>query len=162
MNSIEYSLPLRVDSVVVFNVDGVITRGIISKGGRGVYINLGSNHGPDHIESLFVHMCDHSMIETYYILGIPIDKCECWISCTIEELTKVLEYMKSKCEPSLTIIEESVQNHLKEHYHGNEIKLQRTKAVIKRGTVPTGCRIRCKVNKTSISSKPLEYTAISR
>lgn len=44
----------------------------------------------------------------------------------------------------------------------NEIKLQRTKAVISRGTVPTGYRVRSKVNKTTISSQPLSYTKIVR
>ena len=44
----------------------------------------------------------------------------------------------------------------------NEIKLQRTKAVISRGTVPTGCRIRCKVNKATVSGQPLSYTEIVR
>lgn len=44
----------------------------------------------------------------------------------------------------------------------NEIKLQRTKAVISRGTVPAGYRIRSKVHKTAISSQSLSYTEISR
>lgn len=160
MNSIEYSLPLKVSSGIVFKIDSTIIGGVIKTGGRGVYVYLEGNHDTDNIDSLFVHTCGHGIIETYHILDIPTNTTECWITCTIEELTKVLEYMKSKCEPPLTIIEE--QSPLKENYYGSEIKLQRTKAAIKRGTVPTGCRIRCTVHKTSISSKPLEYTTISR
>lgn len=45
---------------------------------------------------------------------------------------------------------------------GNEIKLQRTKAVISRGEVPTGYRICSKVHKTAISSQSLSYTEITR
>lgn len=46
--------------------------------------------------------------------------------------------------------------------NGNEIKLQRTKVVISRGTVPTGYRICSKVHKTAISSQPLSYTEVVR
>lgn len=54
-----------------------------------------------------------------------------------------------------------LNNQSKTKENGNEIKLQRTKAVISRGTVPTGYRIRCKVNKATVSSQSLSYTEIT-
>lgn len=46
--------------------------------------------------------------------------------------------------------------------NGNEIKLQKTRSIISRGTVPAGCRIRCKVHKTAVSIKPLGYAEVSK
>lgn len=55
-----------------------------------------------------------------------------------------------------------INNNLKQNENGNEIKLQRAKAVISRGTVPTGYRICSKVHKTAISIQPLSHTEITR
>lgn len=62
-------------------------------------------------------------------------------------------------EEAYSLKEQSILNNQK---NGNEIKLQRAKAIIKRGTIPTGYRIRSKVHKTAISSQPLSYTGIVR
>ena len=65
---------------------------------------------------------------------------------------------ENKVESTLINIQE--EKNLKKNE--NEIKLQRTKAVISRGTVPAGYRIRSKVHKTAISIQPLSYTEIAR
>ena len=63
-------------------------------------------------------------------------------------------------EVESTLINIQEEKNLKKNE--NEIKLQRTKAVISRGTVPAGYRIRSKVHKTAISIQPLSYTEIAR
>jgi hypothetical protein len=63
-------------------------------------------------------------------------------------------------EVESTLINIQEEKNLKKNE--NEIKLQRTKAVISRGTVPAGYRIRSKVHKTAISIQPLSYTEITR
>lgn len=68
------------------------------------------------------------------------------------------------CEDKVesTLIDIQEEKNLKKNENENEIKLQRTKAVISRGTVPAGYRIRSKVHKTAISIQPLSYTEIAR
>ena len=63
-------------------------------------------------------------------------------------------------EVESTLINIQEEKNLKKNE--NEIKLQRTKAVISRGTVPAGYRICSKVHKTAISIQPLSYTEIAR
>ena len=65
-------------------------------------------------------------------------------------------------EVKSTLINIQEEKNLKKNENENEIKLQRTKAVISRGTVPAGYRIRSKVHKTAISIQPLSYTEIAR
>lgn len=72
----------------------------------------------------------------------PTSRCDCW-------------YINEASAEVLTI-----NNKQKIKKDGNEIKLQRTKAVIRRGEVPKGCRICSKIHKTAISVKPLSNTAI--
>ena len=66
-------------------------------------------------------------------------------------------YIKEK--EAYLLKEQSILNNQK---NGNEIKLQRAKAIIKRGTIPAGYRICSKVHKTAISSQSLSYTEIVR
>lgn len=65
-------------------------------------------------------------------------------------------------EVESTLINIQEEKNLKKNENENEIKLQRTKAVISRGTVPAGYRIRSKVHKTAISIQPLSHTEIAR
>lgn len=68
----------------------------------------------------------------------------------------------------LFVYEEEVEassqpnNHKNKKQNGNEIKLQKTRSIISRGTVPAGCRVCCKVHKTAVSIKPLGYTEVSK
>lgn len=83
-----------------------------------------------------------------------------------DEYCKPLKPMpKSNC---LYVFEEEVEassqpnNHKNKKQNGNEIKLQKTRSIISRGTVPAGCRICCKVHKTTVSIKPLGYAEVSK
>lgn len=65
------------------------------------------------------------------------------------------EAKEYKQKSNLLTTEKSTKN-------GNAFKLQRNEAVISRGKVLEGCRIRCKIYKASISVQSLGYAKIAR
>lgn len=119
-----------------------------------------------------------SLLNRYYIQPqCDLSKLNKLCSMTIEELTKkffgtprkiLIAKDKEKLKEMLDFINdlaiaETVKFDNKpinqEHY---VVKLQRTKAFVRRAEVPKGSRVCSKVHKTAISSQPLSYSVCTR
>lgn len=110
-------------------------------------------------DQLMINLCGETIQEVYSNAGATITSPGNWPYSTLEDLEKVLDYINEKCHYNT---QKPINNPIKQQQqNGNEIKLQRTKGIIRSGKVPKGCGICSKIHKATISSRPLENSAIS-
>lgn len=154
---VEFEKPLKDNSRIKFITPGRTYHSYVnytSYTGAFIWIEDDSI-SPDR---LVRKLCGKGIKEVYFEAGAEIISSGQWPFSTLKDLEKVLDYIN---EHDYLGTQKPVNNPIKQQQNGNEIKLQRTKGVIRKGTVPEGSRICSKINAATISIQPIENTAIS-
>jgi hypothetical protein len=150
---VEFEKPLKDESKVKFITPHGIFNSHVSVDSFGTAFIWIEDTATDP-ETLVQDLCGESIEKVYSNAGAEITCPGGWPFSTLKDLEKVLDYINKKCR-----CETSTINSIKQQ-NGNEIKLQRTEGVIRKGTVPKGSGICGKIHKATISSRLLENTAI--
>lgn len=156
VKGVEFEKPLKDKSKVTFlTPTGIINAHVNSYNQKTSYIWIEDGTTPDN---LMLTLCDETIKSVYHNAGATIASSGEWPFSTLKDLVKVLDYINEKCHYN---VQKLINTPIKQQQNGNEIKLQRPKDIIRSGKVPKGCGIRGKIHKATISSRPLENSAIS-
>lgn len=159
IKGVEFEKPLGEKSKVTFITSyGVYESTVNTVQNPYAFIWLKAGNSDYIIDRIMRNLCGESIKRVYSRAGATIVGTGIWPYSTLEDLEKVLDYINEEC---LHSIQNSINNPIKQQQNGNEIKLQRTKGIIRSGKVPKGCGICGKIHKATISSRPLKNSAIS-
>lgn len=159
VKGVEFEKPLGEKSKVTFITSyGVYESTVNTVQNPYAFIWLNEGNSGNLIDKIMRNLCGESIRRVYSRAGAAITRNGTWPYSTLEDLEKVLDYINEEC---LHSVQKPINNPIKQQQNGNEIKLQRTKGIIRSGKVPKGCGICGKIHKATISSRPLENSAIS-
>lgn len=147
VKGVEFEKPLRNRSKVTFLLPkGIINSHVNSSNQKTGFIWIEDVITPDQ---LMITLCGETIKTVYSNAGTTTTSLGSWPCSTLEDLEKVLDYINEKCHYN---VQKPINNPIKQQQNGNEIKLQRTKGIIRSGKVQ-------KDVEYAVKSTKLQYQA---